>query len=135
MAVEMIRIRITGAECEVAGSPSDLRCVAKALVRVSRTGLEEKIAIITDFDPRPYHEALALLRVIRADGPRRVSRESGSLVVSASSDGLTRLASLFDMPDELQDGYHCHRDGNSDSRIASDSVSLVVTVEHENRPI
>ena len=126
----MIRIRYSPGEYEIAGSPAELRIVADHLKRLAVDGVEETIACDDAFDPKPYAFLLPRLRLTRKEEKDRVFVSQDELVLSASGQGLLRLASFFDMPDDIEDGYHTHHEffaGNA--YIATDSLPLVVTVE------
>lgn len=126
----MIRIRHSHPEYEVAGSPGELRFVAECLKRLATAGEEEIVACDSAFDPRPYAAVLPRLRLLKKEGKDRVSASRDELALTGSSEGLARIASFFDMPEDAEDGYHVHHEffpGNA--FIAPDSLSLVITVE------
>jgi hypothetical protein len=129
---KMIRIRHYLGEYEVAGAPAELRGVADRLKRLATGGAEEVIACEAAFDPKPYADLLPRLRLSRKDAKDRVSASSDELVLSGSGEGLLRLASFFDMPDDAQDGFHVHHEFFPGTDfVAPDSVPLVITVERE----
>jgi hypothetical protein len=125
----MIRIRHSHPEYEVAGSPAELRFVAERLKRLATVGEEEIIVCDSTFDPKPYAAVLPRLRLLKKEGKDTVSASPDELALTGSSEGLARIASFFDMPDDAEDGYHAHHEffpGNV--FVAPDSLPLVITV-------
>jgi hypothetical protein len=131
----MIRIRYFPGECEVSGTPADLRSVAIRLQRIAITGERRVILADTDFDPTPYSDKLSRLVILRNEKKDKISIEDGSLVLTGSARGLLRLASFFDFPDEAQHGAHVHHEAcYSPEFTHAASHPLVVSVEREVAP-
>jgi hypothetical protein len=126
----MIRIRHSHPEYEVSGSPAELRFVAERLKRLATAGEEETIACDSAFDPKPYTAVLPKLRLLKKEGKDTVSASPDELTLSGSREGLARIGSFFDMPDDTEDGYHVHHEFFSGNVfVAPDSLPLVITVE------
>jgi len=134
-AENMIRIRYSSGEHEVSGSVSELAEVAAALRRLARAPGEVVIPCAASFDPRPYSGILPRFRLQKKEGKDRIAVVDGALVLSGSADGLDRLASFFDMPADVEPGFHVHHEAAyAPQFIAPDSLSLVIAVEGPNQP-
>ena len=126
----MIRIRYSPGEYEIAGSPVELRGVARRLKELARGGVDEVIVCDDAFDPKPYSSLVPLLRLTKKEEKDRVSMSENKLTFTGSNEGLLRFASFFDMPDDAEDGFHTHHEyfpGNE--YVASDSLPVVISVE------
>jgi hypothetical protein len=117
----MIRIRHLLGEYEVAGAPAELRTVADRLKQLATSSeVEEVLVCDAAFDPKPYANLLPRLRLSRRDAKDRVSASREELVLSGSREGLLRLASFFDMPDDAEDGFHVRKNRLLEERQRSE---------------
>lgn len=130
----MITIRATSDEIDIAGSLHDLDAVRTSIERFTRANERSvSIAATLEADPAPYQYLLRELQIVRAGGPTRVSVVGTEvLLVSGSVENLVRFASWFNFRSDAQPGDHHHHDcSQGDPFVASDSLSLVVSVSSE----
>ena len=126
----MIRIRYSPTECEVSGSPTELKSVHLAMVRLSKADGEDFIQCDETFDPSPYPRRLTRLTLQKKEEKDKIRIDGDTLYLSGSSHGLDRLASFFDFPEDTEDETHVHHEAAYSPDLTDESsFPLIVCIQ------
>ena len=126
----MIRIAYTSPnELDISGSGQDLKAVRCGILDVSQRTTETcSIIADTKFDPYPYSNALASIRIEVSKEPVCISVVDNDVVVSGSESNLEVFASFFDLDDSAPEGCHLHHEYHEGNEwVHKYSVPLVIT--------
>lgn len=127
----MLAICTDDNEAEVSGTANDLRGVRVAIISLlSSSELSASLPAVAR-DPGPYARSLAELIIRRSEGPTLVTATQTALVVAGSDDSLARFSSWFNLPSDVQQGYHSHFEPLAgDPYHSPESIPLVVAIGH-----
>ncbi len=127
----MIAIRADDLEIEVSGTVDELREVSLTISALVSSAERSTSLPTSAVDPSPYPRTLTAMTIERSAGQTLVSATHSQLVVSGSDGSLSKFASWFEFPPDVQSGYHSHFEPlPNDPDHSADSVPVVVSVRH-----
>ena len=130
----MIRIRYSATpsiEIEIGGTTADFVALREALRSVSSDEVE--FPVDAQFDPAPYTQALAGLRLQKTSDLLSISVRESTLCIAGRPDLLELFGENlpYDVEESSSSGpYHIHFDGiGREEYVAEDSLDVVLTLK------